>query len=234
MCGRGAGTYGDVLNGHTAPHTTPHADTHREHAHTHTHMHSHTQHHTQHHKRDKTKRRETIPFQCGGAWPFFVDGVLFRCFSLLNSVKYDCSLISFSASWPVNSFLLSANYLFPAVTVFSFYFFESFTYADDRSFRGSFIVADSVKTVCLVAADIKSFVTLWVQRILVHKNGGQEQEGHFRDYRRDDSLEETYRPAGCSLMVTILAEGELDNRKDIHSARASALRQNGTRVAYPP
>ena len=64
-------------------------------------------------RRDKTrqdKRREKIHFQCGGAWPFFVDGVLFlvnsvcaRDFSLLNSVKYDSSLISFSAFWQVNS-----------------------------------------------------------------------------------------------------------------------------------
>ena len=62
---------------------------------------------------DKTteERREKIHFQCGGAWPFFIDGVLFlvnpacaRDFSLLNRVKYDCSLISFSVSWQVNSF----------------------------------------------------------------------------------------------------------------------------------
>ena len=38
-------------------------------------------------------------------------------FSLLNSVKYDSSLISFSAPWPVNSFLISANNLFNAFTV---------------------------------------------------------------------------------------------------------------------
>ena len=47
----------------------------------------------------------------GGAWPFLVDVVLClvhpvndRVFSMLNRVKYDCSLISFSASWAVNSF----------------------------------------------------------------------------------------------------------------------------------
>ena len=50
-----------------------------------------------------------------------------RAFSLLNSVKYDCSLISFSASWQVDSFEISANYLIYAVTVFNF--FELFTYA---------------------------------------------------------------------------------------------------------
>ena len=42
--------------------------------------------------------------------------------SLPNSVKHDSSLISFSASWPVNNFLISANYLLHAVTVFNFYF----------------------------------------------------------------------------------------------------------------
>ena len=63
-----------------------------------------------------------------------IDGVLclvhpvkYRVFSLLNSVKYDSSLISFSASWQVNSFLLSANYLFYAVTAFNF--FKIFSYA---------------------------------------------------------------------------------------------------------
>ena len=65
-------------------------------------------------REDKTteERRETILFQCDGAWPFFfVNGVHFlvnpvcaRDLCLLNSVKYDSSLISFSASWQVNSF----------------------------------------------------------------------------------------------------------------------------------
>ena len=57
------------------------------------------------------REREKIHVQCGGAWPFSVDGVLClvhpvnaRFLRLLNSVKYDCSLISFSAFWPVNSF----------------------------------------------------------------------------------------------------------------------------------
>ena len=60
-----------------------------------------------------------------------VDGVLClvhsvkaRVLSLLNSVKYDSSLISFSAPWPINSFLISANYLFYAVTVFIFLVME--------------------------------------------------------------------------------------------------------------
>ena len=55
--------------------------------------------------------KQKIHFQCGGAGPFSVDGMLClvnsgcaRVFSLLNRVKYDCSLISFSASWHLNSF----------------------------------------------------------------------------------------------------------------------------------
>ena len=58
------------------------------------------------------KRREKIHFQCGGAWPFFclcsdflVNSVCVRDLSLLNSVKYESSLISFSAPWQVNSFI---------------------------------------------------------------------------------------------------------------------------------
>ena len=39
---------------------------------------------------------------------------------LLNRVKHDSSLISFSASWRVNSFLISANCLIHAVTVSKF------------------------------------------------------------------------------------------------------------------
>ena len=58
---------------------------------------------------------------------FLVIPVCARDFSLLNRVKFDCSLISFSASWQVNSFLISANYLYYAVAVFNF--FELFTYA---------------------------------------------------------------------------------------------------------
>ena len=41
-----------------------------------------------------------------------------RFLSLLNSVKYDSSLVSFSAPWQVNSFLIPANYLFCAFTVY--------------------------------------------------------------------------------------------------------------------
>ena len=119
----------------SARHTTPHA------AHTPQHktQHNMTHHNSpQQHDRNNTRRQrhateergETIHFQCGGAWPFFVDGVLFlvnpvcaRDLCLLNSVKYDSSLISFSASWQVNNFLISANYLFYAGTVFIFVFF---------------------------------------------------------------------------------------------------------------
>ena len=132
--GRFERAHGDVLSGHTGfsachtPHTTPH--THRTHT-----RHNIPQHTTttrQQHlttaetdrdrerdrKRQREKRREKrgerrekIHFQCGGAWPFFVHGVLClvkpvnaRFLSLLNSVKYDSSLISFSAPWQVNSF----------------------------------------------------------------------------------------------------------------------------------
>ena len=48
---------------------------------------------------------------------------------LLHRFKYDCSLISFSASWPVNSFLISAKYLFYAVTVFNFFDFWLCSYS---------------------------------------------------------------------------------------------------------
>ena len=54
---------------------------------------------------EREERRQKINFQCGGAWPFFDDVVLClvhpvndRVFSLVNRVKYDSSLISFSAS----------------------------------------------------------------------------------------------------------------------------------------
>ena len=60
---------------------------------------------------EREERRQMINFQCGGAWPFLVDGVLclvhpvnHRVFSLLHGVMYDSSLTSFSATWPVNSF----------------------------------------------------------------------------------------------------------------------------------
>ena len=60
---------------------------------------------------------------------FLVNPVCAGDLCLLTSVKYDSSLISFSASWQVKSFLISANYLFYAVTVFNFLFFELFIYA---------------------------------------------------------------------------------------------------------
>ena len=88
-------------------------------------------------RRRQHKRREKIHFKCGGAWPFFVDGVLFlvnpvcaRDLCLLNSVKYDLFLISFSASWPVHSFFNSANYLFYAVAVFNFSFLKIYLCTD--------------------------------------------------------------------------------------------------------
>ena len=48
---------------------------------------------------------------------------------MLNRVKYDCSLISFSASWLVNSFFITANYLIYAVIVFNFIFFWFCSYS---------------------------------------------------------------------------------------------------------
>ena len=71
---------------------------------------------------------------CGGAWPFSVDVVLClghpvndRLLSLLTSVKYDSSSISLSASWQVNRFFISVNYVIYAVKVLNF--FELFAYA---------------------------------------------------------------------------------------------------------
>ena len=148
--GRFERAHEDVWSGHTgfsACHT-PHRHTHQ----TANRREDKTQHTTTHHNNTTTtphenreretekedgdrkrrekreERREKIHFQCGGAWRFFVHGVLClikpvndRVFSLLSRVKYDCSLISFSASWPVNSFFyISAIYLFYAVTVFIF------------------------------------------------------------------------------------------------------------------
>ena len=58
-----------------------------------------------------------------------------RFFCLLNSVKYDSSLFSFSAPWQVNSFFISANYLFYAVTVFSFFLKKKIFLALQFQFR---------------------------------------------------------------------------------------------------
>ena len=52
---------------------------------------------------------------------FLVNPICARDLCLLNSVKYDSSLISFSAPWQVISFLISTNYLFYAVKVFSLF-----------------------------------------------------------------------------------------------------------------
>ena len=76
-------------------------------------------------EREEEREERRFIFQCGVAWPFFVDVVLClvhpvndRVFSLLSRVKYDCSLISFSASWPVNIFFLISAFFLYAVTVF--------------------------------------------------------------------------------------------------------------------
>ena len=83
--------------------------------------------------------------------PFLIEGVLClvhpvnaRFLRLLNSVKHDCSLISFSASWPVNSFFTfcelinlcsySLHFFGYAVTVSNFS--ELFSYAATVFFAG--------------------------------------------------------------------------------------------------
>ena len=97
----------DTTTHHNNTTTTPHGHRHRERQ-------------RQGDKRRRKRRRQEnrgemreIHFQCGGAWPFFVGEVIClvtpfndRFLSLPNSVKYDSSLTSFSASWPVNSFFL--------------------------------------------------------------------------------------------------------------------------------
>ena len=111
-------THGDVLSGHTTHHTPQPTTTTRPQHHTETETEKEDREKRQRQRvkrrrkrRRQDQRREKIHFQCGGAWPFFVDGVLFlvtpvcaRDFCLLIKVKYDCSLISFSASWQVTSF----------------------------------------------------------------------------------------------------------------------------------
>ena len=110
---------------------------------------------------DKTteERREKIRFQCGGAWPFFFDGVLFlvnpvcaRDFSLLNSVKYDCSLIFFQCIFAGQHFLFSASCAIHTGTVFQF--FELFTYAVTVSKNG-------VRTLLCNQDSVGSFQLHW-------------------------------------------------------------------------
>ena len=123
---------------HTTQHTTTHHNTPQQHDHNTSRKQRQRETETDRERRRRQReekreerrsdtRREKIHFQCGGAWPFLVDVVLClvhpvndRVFSLLNGVKYDCSVFSFSASWPVNSFFISANCLIRAVTVFNF------------------------------------------------------------------------------------------------------------------
>ena len=70
-------------------------------------------------KTRQDKRREKIHFQCGGARPFFVDVVLClvhpvnaRFLSLVNSVKYDSSLISFQCPLAGQQFLIICELIF--------------------------------------------------------------------------------------------------------------------------
>ena len=82
-------------------------------------------------EREEWRERE-IHFQCGGAWPFFdwcsdflVNSVCARDLSLLNSVKYDSSAISFSVLCPVNSFSKFLRIIF-LCSVSVIFFFEIF------------------------------------------------------------------------------------------------------------
>ena len=135
--GRFERTHGDVLSGHTeflsVSHDTPQHNTTQQHDHNTTRRQRQRQTETDRDRerredgRGETrqeKRRQKKTRQA-------------RDLSLPNSVKYDSSLIFFSAPWQVNSFLISANYLFCAVTVFHFFgyavtvsnFSELFSYA---------------------------------------------------------------------------------------------------------
>ena len=133
-CGRGAGAHGDVLNVHTE---TCSVDTLGFQRVTRTHHDNNDTHKTQHdnttatphrdrdrdtEREEKTeedrqdKRREEVHFAVWWCMAFFLLVVIFwlvpfcaRHLSLLNSVKHDSSLISFSAPWQVNSFLISEN-----------------------------------------------------------------------------------------------------------------------------
>ena len=89
------------------------------------------QRHRERRRRQKEKRREETREDSFFGWwcmavfcwcsDFLGNSVCARDLSLLNSVKIDPSLIS-CARWQVNSFLVSSNYLFCAVTVCSFFF----------------------------------------------------------------------------------------------------------------
>ena len=98
-------------------------------------------------------KREKFHFQCGGAWPFsvangvhgLVHPINARFVRLLNRVKYDSSLISFSAPWQVNSFLNFCEsfilcsysfYLFFCYAVSVSNFSELFSYAATVFFFG--------------------------------------------------------------------------------------------------
>ena len=71
---------------------------------------------------------------------FFVHGVLClvkpvkaRFLSLLNSVKYDSSLISFSAPWQVNSFFNICDFFI--LCSYSFFFEKKFSLVMQLQFR---------------------------------------------------------------------------------------------------
>ena len=63
-------------------------------------------------REDKTteERTEKIHFQCGGAWPFFVDVVICLVKPVKRPIPWPAEqcqvrfILDFSAPWPVNSF----------------------------------------------------------------------------------------------------------------------------------
>ena len=153
--GRFERTHGDVFSGHTgfsACHThTPRPQRQTQHNTT-----TRPQHHTetetetdrdrerrkgQREEKTEEERQDKRRFilQCGS--DFLVSPVCARDLSLLNSVKYDSSLISFSAPWQVNSFFISANLLLYAVAVFIFYDFFLIMQLQFRVFPNYFYAA---------------------------------------------------------------------------------------------
>ena len=108
----------------TTPHGDRDRDRQRQRKKTGTEREEKTEEETRQKKRREEKRQDEEREE---AWPFLGGVVIFwfvcaRDFSLLSSVQYDSSLISFSAPWPDNSFLLSAIFLC-SYSFFSIFFF---------------------------------------------------------------------------------------------------------------
>ena len=120
-CGRGASIHGVFSVSHTrhTTHHTPHHNPPQQHDH-------HTTRTREKRRREEERRRqenrregerrEKIRFQCGGAWPFLIDGVLClvkpvnaRFLSLLNRVKYGSSFDFFQCILAGQQFFLIVN-----------------------------------------------------------------------------------------------------------------------------